>query len=363
MSYAHLTDENDVSMASGFADLREKIALAQTLVESGRLYLQTTLHPIDAAKRLRELDEFGEVTRASGACGSFLAVLDMPYNEPGQCQSELAKLAELQAKGSRLYGQTMTRPLDTSFRLIKAHSLFYMAKIWCDIMMKDVPERIALLGDRSIWPALDQSIIDYVGDIDFLGQFTLMEATTGANRRHVGKTLRQIADETGVTTTAAMLEISLSDNMEALFSNLGMHGNVDNVAAILDHPLIQMGSSDAGAHVAQFAGEGDATFMLRHFVRQHGKFTLERAIQRMTSDLARDFGIRDRGSITPGKFADLVVFDPDTIDRGPEILVQDLPGGGERYIRRATGIEKVVVNGRLFVDQGGYTDARAGRIV
>jgi N-acyl-D-amino-acid deacylase len=142
-----------------------------------------------------------------------------------------------------------------------------------------------------------------------------------------------------------------------------MHGNVDNVAAILDHPMIQMGSSDAGAHVAQFAGEGDATFMLRHFVREHGKFTLERAIQRMTSDLARDFGIRDRGAIKPGHFADLVVFDPDTVDRGPEILVQDLPGGGERYIRHASGIEKVVVNGKLFVDGGRYTHVRAGRTV
>ena len=363
MSYAHLTDENDNAMASGIADMREKIALARALVESGRLYLQTTLHPINAAKRLMELDQFGEVILASGACGSFLAILDMPYNEPGQCQSELAKLAELQQRGARLYGQTMTRPLDTSFRLIKAHSLFYMAKIWCDIMMKDVPERVALLSDRSIWPALDQSIIDYVGDIDFLGQFTLMEATTEANQSYVGKTLRQIADLRGTSTTAAMLEISLSDNMEALFSNLGMHGNVDNVAAILDHPLIQMGSSDAGAHVAQFAGEGDATFMLRHFVRQHGKFTIERAIQRMTSDLARDFGIRDRGSIRPGHFADLVVFDPDTVDRGPEILIQDLPGGGERYIRRATGIDKVFVNGKLFVDQGDYTDQRAGRMV
>ena len=363
MSYAHLTDEDDRAMASAFADKKEKVALARTLVESGRLYLQSTLHPINAAKRLEEMDEIGEITRASGACGSVIAVLDMPYNEPGQCQSELDKLTELQQRGARLYAQTMTRPLDTSFRMVKAHSLFYMARLWADIMMQPVPERTALLSDRAIWAELDRSIIDYVGDIDFLGQFTLMDAATEANQPWVGKTLREIADARGTTTTAAMLEIALSEDLEPLFSNLGMHGNVDNVAAILDHPMIQMGSSDAGAHVAQFAGEGDATFMLRHFVRQHGKFTLERAIQRMTSDLARDFGIRGRGAILPGNFADLVLFDPDTVDRGPEILIKDLPGGGERYIRHATGIDKVFVNGRLFVDRGSYTEARAGRTV
>ena len=61
--------------------------------------------------------------------------------------------------------------------------------------------------------------------------------------------------------------------------------------------------------------------------------------------------------------ADLVILDPDRVERGPEIMVRDLPGDGERLIRHAEGIDKVFVNGQLFVDKGAYTDARAGRTV
>lgn len=364
MSMPALKDHSDRSMASAFADNRERIALARTLVDCGRHYVQTTLEPVDLETRLKELDAFGEVIRESGACGSFLALLDMPYLVPGQMEAELDKVTELQASGARIFGQTMARPFDFSFRMNKAASVFYMMSIWADIMLRPVPERIKALSDTSIWPALNQAFLDYIPGMDWLGKFTVKEVRDPRNKAYLGRTLREIADTEGTNPTAAMLKIALADELETLFDNTGvMHGDVNRVAALLDHPGVHMGGSDAGAHVAQFAGEGDSTFMLRHFVREHRKFTLERAIQRMTGDLARDFGIPGRGTIEAGNFADLVIFDPDVVDRGPEILVKDLPGGGDRYVRHATGIDKVFVNGKLFVDQGQYTEARAGRTV
>jgi N-acyl-D-amino-acid deacylase len=91
--------------------------------------------------------------------------------------------------------------------------------------------------------------------------------------------------------------------------------------------------------------------------------TLERAIQRMTSDAALDTGILDRGTIEIGRFADLVIFDPDTIARGAEEMVHDIPGGGGRYVRRPSGIDHVIVNGEVVVSGGAYTGVRSGRIV
>jgi N-acyl-D-amino-acid deacylase len=363
VSYEHLTDEHDRPMASSFADSSERIALARAMVESGRLYFQATLESSDMATKLREYDELGEIALQSGACCSALAVMDLPHQGAAFYQDELDKLTELQAKGARIYGQTMTRPLDFSFRLSKAISLFYLAPVWSDVMVKPVEERKQTLADTANWPALHEALQTYASG-RIVGKFRIRQVVDPANQRYVGQSLHEIAASEGWTTTEAMLRIAMADDFETLFDCSGLvHGNVEVVAMLLDHPLIQMGGSDAGAHVAQFAGEGDATFMLRHFVRDHGKFTLERAIQRMTSDLARDFGIARRGSILPGNFADLVIFDPDTVDRGPEILVKDLPGGGERYIRHATGIDKVFVNGKLFVDGGEYTEARAGCLV
>ena len=98
-------------------------------------------------------------------------------------------------------------------------------------------------------------------------------------------------------------------------------------------------------------------------MREHKKMTLERAVHRLTGELARDWGIADRGVIAEGKFADLVLFDPETIARGPEVFVGDVPGNANRYVRRAEGIETVIVNGAVTLERGAYTAERAGRIV
>jgi N-acyl-D-aspartate/D-glutamate deacylase len=363
MSYKHLTDDRDRPMASSFADTRERIALARTVAEGGRLYVQTTLAQSDMEARYRELDELGEISRATGVTCSALAVMQQPHL-PDSYRNDLAKLAELRAGGAHVLGQTMTRPLDYSFRLSKANALLYLVPVWSEIMLQTPEERKRTLSDRSLWPKLDEALRNYVPGQDIIGFFRVKIAVVPENEEYVGRSLAEIGKAEGISSCEAMLRIALADDFETLFDMTGMvHGDNDIVAELLDHELIQMGGSDAGAHVAQFAGEGDATYMLQHFVRDLGKLSLERAIQRMTGDIARDFGIKDRGAIRPGHFADLVIFDPATVERGPEILVRDLPGDGERFVRRAKGIDKVLVNGRVFVDRGDYTEARAGRTV
>ena len=95
----------------------------------------------------------------------------------------------------------------------------------------------------------------------------------------------------------------------------------------------------------------------------------ERKTLRLVAEHADMWHSFTNATTYPGKAAALARHcadtgrDPDTVERGPEILIRDLPGDGERFIRRAKGIDKVFVNGRLFVDQGRYTEARAGRTV
>lgn len=58
-----------------------------------------------------------------------------------------------------------------------------------------------------------------------------------------------------------------------------------------------------------------------------------------------------------------MLFDPERIDRGGEEFVHDIPGGGNRYVRHAIGIDAVLVNGAVVWNGAGYTDARSGQIV
>jgi N-acyl-D-aspartate/D-glutamate deacylase len=126
---------------------------------------------------------------------------------------------------------------------------------------------------------------------------------------------------------------------------------------------VHIGSGDAGAHITQFAGAGDTCYLFETFVRERGDMTLERAVQRLTSELAAKWGLKDRGLLAAGQFADVVQFDPRTIARGEEVWVDDVPGGQGRYVRRPKGVERVIVNGDVLVEKGGYTENRPGRLI
>ena len=79
---------------------------------------------------------------------------------------------------------------------------------------------------------------------------------------------------------------------------------------------------------------------------------------------AEIWGIQDRGHLVPGYIADITIFDPETIDRGAEYYVQDVPGDGYRYTRDAIGVSHVLIGGAVAFEKSvGYTQARTGQIV
>jgi N-acyl-D-aspartate/D-glutamate deacylase len=86
---------------------------------------------------------------------------------------------------------------------------------------------------------------------------------------------------------------------------------------------------------------------------------LEDAVKKVTSDTASIWGIPERGFLQPGYIADVAVFDPETVDRGVEKFVQDVPGDGSRYVRDSHGVDTVIVGGGIaWSVRDGYQDAR-----
>ena len=136
------------------------------------------------------------------------------------------------------------------------------------------------------------------------------------------------------------------------------------MAEILNNPAMLLGLGDGGAHLDMLCDSGYPTYVLGTWVRERKVLTLEHAVQRMTSDPADFFGIRDRGRLAPGLAADLAIFDPATVGSlGRPERRYDLPGGAKRMVMRSQGIEYTIVNGAVTWEKGALTGAAAGTVL
>jgi N-acyl-D-aspartate/D-glutamate deacylase len=175
--------------------------------------------------------------------------------------------------------------------------------------------------------------------------------SSSRSHRHDGRSLQQIADEAGVEPFQALVDVLREEELEASMIVFSMQE--EDLVEALRHPLTMIGSDglphDVHPHPRLW---GTFPRVLGHYAREVGLFSLEEAVRRMTSLPAAQFGLVDRGSLRPGAYADLVLFDPTTIaDRATF----------EFPTRPAAGIEMVMVNGRVVWQGGAATGARPGR--
>jgi len=167
-----------------------------------------------------------------------------------------------------------------------------------------------------------------------------------------GKRLIHLAEQRGVTPGDVMLDQAIESKLEARWIVENRFREPEHVLDLFKHNrAIRLGNGDAGAHQGQIADYRWPTVMLSKWVRDYG-LSMERAIQLMSGSSAASYGLIDRGTLTEGFAADVVVFDPDTVQDGPLQRVSDLPGGSRRLFSDAEGIDYVIVNGTVLRDHG-----------
>ena len=87
-----------------------------------------------------------------------------------------------------------------------------------------------------------------------------------------------------------------------------------------------------------------------------GDFELAEAVRLVSAAQADAYGIVDRGYIAPGQHADLLLFDPETVGRGPRYLCADLPAGASRFTTDPIGVHGIWINGQRVADSSGRLD-------
>jgi N-acyl-D-aspartate/D-glutamate deacylase len=355
-------DENMHPVPSRFAELDEKIALAKAMAGSGRGVWQVVPYFPDPAVQLENIRELGEISLAADVPCSLQPVLSSPTSP---LATEILEALEAeQARGARVYGQIMPRCFDMNMRLSETSMLLYALPGWKAIMDLPRSERRGRFEDPETRAALIQEMKAAQGMSGAIPFLTVGSVVSTENEPYQGRSLMEIAQSEGKELGEVILDLSVRDDLNTEFKLQNvLNADKASVAQLIDHPLLHFGASDAGAHITQFCGTGDTTHMLEHYVRDTGRLPLTRAVHRMTGEVARDWGIRDRGTIEVGKAADLVLFDLDALHCGAEEFVDDFPGEANRYVRRAEGYRTVIVNGAIVLDNGRYTEQRRGQIV
>jgi N-acyl-D-aspartate/D-glutamate deacylase len=235
-----------------------------------------------------------------------------------------------------------------------------------------VPERIAALSQRETREKLSGAL-----DAETTGLAVTMRAGWGQHivndvkdpaLRHLeGRRISDLAAERGVSDFDAFVDVAVEAKLEVGFVRYS-YGNADEWtnqarAEVLKDPRVVLGASDAGAHMDMMVGADFPTRCLGELVREKGLFTLEELIHQFTEVPARLYGLRDRGRIAEGTWADLVMFDPAIVDAGPLRTVSDLPSGASRLLTESVGVHHVLVGGQALVTDNKVTEARAGRLL
>jgi N-acyl-D-aspartate/D-glutamate deacylase len=354
--------ENGIPMPSRLADERELLALTGALGEAGRGVFMLT-------KGMTSTVPWLENVAAANGRPVMIAAMFVDPGDPKRVFRELGEIEAARARGRELWAQVGCFPLGMEFSLSHPYPLEAFIAWRPAIETKNEAEYRRVLADPAFRAALKKEasipgVPNRFSDKTF-AHLTIMGVTKPEHRRLVGKTIGTLAREQGRDPFDVFLDFGLDGEMEAMFDCKLFNTDEDEVKKLLRHPHAAVALSDAGAHLSFLCDAGFGLHLFGHWVRERRDLTLEEAVKRVTSDVAGAYRIKDRGRIAAGMWADLLLFDPATVDRGTKRRVNDLPAGGSRLDTPAVGVHGVWVNGVRTVDQHGLVKdcGRPGRVL
>jgi N-acyl-D-aspartate/D-glutamate deacylase len=313
--------------------------------------------PGDAYEGTRaEIHWMAEINRRTGRPVTF--GLAQSNAGPDLYRVILDLVDEEAAKGGELRPQTTARGIGLLFGM-QHRTFFDRAASWQALQSLDLDERLAALADDERRAQLLRDAEENLPPLDWNGVYVLTPDRVDYSA-DPADALATHAERAGESIPEAFVRISRATNGRALFTYPFLNQRMDAVEALLEHPRMLVGLGDSGAHVGLIMDASLPTWWLLHWVRDRGKFTIEDAVRRMTSDTAGLFGVTDRGVLAPGMHADVNVFDLDALSLPVPEYVHDFPAGAGRYVQRSEGYRCTLVNGAVFVTDGTPTGVHAG---
>lgn len=343
--------EGGFPMPSRLASDEEMMALIKAMGEQGHgIYMVTKGGQMPVP--------FLEDMSAQSGRPVMIAALLHNSTNPQAVFNDLQAITDANQRGRRLIGQVSCCPLTMDFTFNSAYPVEGLQS-WKPALGLSGDALHKVLAD----PAFRQSVRDELSSVATFRLFNnewdkvhVVETAKPENAHLEQRSVLEIAQSLGKDPLDTALDLALSENLQTVFTAQLLNSDTEAVGRMLNHPHSLISLSDAGAHLTFFNDAGFGLHLMGYWSRQLGKMSMAEAIRQITSLQAEVMGIQQRGRLQVGWAADLMLFDPATVDRAPKKRVFDLPGGAARLTTDAVGVKGVWVNGQLVADDRGLVD-------
>ena len=311
----------------------------------------------DLPNTRKEVAWMGELSRENGVNVTF----GLAHSERRETlyQSVVEFATEENAIGARLRPQTTSRPIGSLYSLHN-RTMFDRFDGWRELKTMDFDTRLERMREPSTRAQLIESVETEQVELDFDRLYVLTPDRVRYDMQFKDS-LGYIARERGKSVVEAFIDLNLETNGRVVFYYAFLNQRLDPIEYMMNKPVVAMGLADSGAHVGQIMDASQPTWLLAYWVRERQLLTIEDAIRRWTSDTADLFGIKNRGRLEIGAFADVNVIDLDGLGMDVPSYEYDFPGGAGRYVQRARGYKHTIVNGKHFLSDGVHTGELAGK--
>ncbi|HEX4985086.1 MAG TPA: amidohydrolase family protein [Burkholderiales bacterium] len=369
-THTHLTpDGTPVASRIAAWDEIERIVAAMAKLDAG--ILQAGPDILDRAQNDAFLERMRHFALAYGRPVMFGLITTRQGEDPPSWQDQTRTIADVNAAGGRMFGQSTTRSINAMFSL-KSYLPFDVLPAWKPIRSLPLAEQKRRLRD----PAVRRELV--AAEATMKPKDNRMQgggaATTDPRKPDYDNlyalkgvdwddpTVAELARARGGHPVEVMIDLSLENDDQVYQQPIVNEGREDVLAMLkLDATLATF--SDSGAHVAQEMGSSLQTHLLHYWVDKRGAFTLEQAVKKLTHDIASAFGLEGRGLVRPGCKADLLLFEEGRVRPRLPTVENDLPGGARRLVQKAEGIRSTIVNGMVTLENGHPTGRFAGEVI
>jgi N-acyl-D-aspartate/D-glutamate deacylase len=281
---------------------------------------------------------------------------------PERHRTQLKWLESCVERGIRVLPQAGTLEVGFAFTF-KDWNLWDDMPEWREVTTGSIEDRLMKLSDPARRPGL-RAVVNSALITNRFEDIIVLECKEPKLKKYENQTVGEIGKAEGKHPIDAMLDIACADGLNADFYTPPINSRSDYLKEVVTSDSVPiLGVSDGGAHTKFFTGGRYSTEAIIKMNRENQILPLEELHWRLSAHPAMCAGFKNRGYLTEGSWADVVVYDFNKLEILPMEILRDFPGGEWRRVQRAGGYHTVMVNGGVIFEDGKCTGATPGQLL